>query len=399
MEAIHKALLLSLVAMISILIAIVMGVPMPWAIIQPDSASYMSLASNLAEGGQFSMDGVTPSARRELLYPLFLATFIWLDLVEPYLMTVGNVFPVLLAQALMYVLALYMLGRLARKTIGETPAALVILFGTLYLPISQYAFQILSELPTLLLVVTFFSAIQWWQERRGLWRLFLAGVILGAGGLIKAVMIPFGAVAAVFLFCRTRMSLLAAFLFFCASILLPLSWAARNYVQFDQVILATTDGSSSFYRGNMMLGEQPPSMSDPRIPHDIAQAAQADDSILVDRVKERFASHPFEFVAHLAYKAFVLLFGLPSTLIHVAIMLSKMILVACVVFIIPSVLRKKMVTTELIYVFAVFLLTLYTLLFSTPRYFVPAFYMLIPCALDGGRQLMGLLKGSRDARE
>lgn len=46
---------------------------LPWNPIQPDSASYLKLANGMAETGMFTLDGQTPSAARELLYPAFLS--------------------------------------------------------------------------------------------------------------------------------------------------------------------------------------------------------------------------------------------------------------------------------------------------------------------------------------
>ena len=52
-----------------------LGYDLLWNEVFGDSWQYISIASNLAENGIFSLDGETLTARRELLYPLFLSVF------------------------------------------------------------------------------------------------------------------------------------------------------------------------------------------------------------------------------------------------------------------------------------------------------------------------------------
>ncbi len=374
--------------LITILAAIKMGTALPWEVIQPDSYSYIQLASNLSDHFLFSVDGLEPSAQREILYPLFIACFMKLGIVTPNVLSISNVFPILIVQAALYLVALYLIAWIAaRQNLPKAPPAIIVL-GVIYLPITQYAFQTLSELLTVVLTVAFFSSIQWWKDRGGIWRILLGASLLGLLTITKSVIIPFTLITATILFLCRAVSMRLACTFLIMSLFLPSAWIIRNYVQLDTLILGTTDGVSSLYRGNMLLGEQPPSMQDSRIPEHIITAlttltTQEQNTFLLQQVKRRLAENPLEYTQHLFFKAFVLLFGLPITLPHMCIMLTRIFSITVVTSRMKYYLRAQRPIPILILAFAGYLFGIYTLIYTTPRYFIPALFMLFPFIYEG----------------
>lgn len=361
------------------------GMPLPWALLQPDSQSYLSLASSLANEGVFSFDGETPSARRELLYPLFLAVFIKSGLVPSAGAGAMDYLPVLIVQATMYLGALWLLGLLANRLGHEKLAPFVVLLGTLYLPISQYAFQLVSEVLVIFFVTCFVFFVSGWKDF-GARSLLYGAACLGLVGLVKAIFIPFAVVMALMLLAhhaRPR----TVVLFLLIALVFPLSWTVRNYVVLDSVVLATTDGASSLYRGNMMLGYQPPSFTDSRIPqavrHDWENSARDERSSMVrEALRQRIADHPLEVVAQLFYKAFVLTVGLPVSFAH-ALLMGVRILFLCVVGsrVVPY-WKTGCPSVRLILALSGYSLVMYTLIYTTPRYFAPASFLLIPLFVE-----------------
>ena len=384
------ALALAATVLALTLFAVRTGVPLPWDVVQPDTSSYLSLASNLAEHGMFSSNGLTPTANRELGYPVFLSLFVKAGFLSADDTARDDFFPVLAAQALLYLLTLFLLGDLARRLGFGSTAPAVVLLGVFYVPLSQYAFQIVSEVLAFFLATTFFYLLNVWEERGGNGCAAATGLLHGLLSLVKSVVIPFPVFLAVILWWRKKLTLPTILIFLAASLLLPAAWTVRNSVEIGRSIVGTEDGASSLYRGNLLLGEQPPGMDDPAIPASVRDtyarlAPQERNAYLLGLVKERLKAHPLEFGLQLGFKAFVLLLGLPIGAMHLFIMASRMLFLVLAVSRVPAYLRRDSATIWAILAFAGWLFSIYTLIYSTPRYFAPAWLVLLPLICESAR--------------
>lgn len=381
------ALALSFIILGLLLVMTCSNSPLPWDPIQPDSSSYYTLAQGLASQGVFSVQNGQPSAKRELLYPAFLSLFIKSGLVDGNNLNISNLVPVFTAQALLYFIALYLLAWFSRAANLTTHPGLIPIVGTLYLPISQYAFQLLSETLTIFLTTLFFASLYWWEQQGKNWRLGFTALILGLLTMVKSIMALVPAALVLLFLKRKKFNYSTAIVFLSLSLLPCTIWTVRNYVHFDTIIIGTTDGASSLYRGNMLLGEQPPSMSDPRIPLAVKKQlntlpAESQNTYLLNQVKQRLMDHPTEFSLHLLFKAFNLIIGNPQTPMHWLLIASRIVFIALIVSSIPRIMRHNETTVQMALVFSFVIAVSYTLIYTTPRYFIPAWFILLPIACE-----------------
>jgi hypothetical protein len=360
------------------------GAPLPWAIVHADSLEYARLASNLAEHGVLGFEAHSPSARRELLYPLFLAAFMKLGLVKPFEMAPQNFWPVLVVQAGLYVSALGLLAERARRLVPDAVARTTVVLGAAYLPVAKYSFQVLSESLTIFLVAGFFFLLARRDAPTERARLTLAAVLLGLLGLLKSVMLPAAPLVAAFLLRARAVTRQLAVLFTVVALAFPAAWIARNYVCFDRIILSTTDGASSLYRGNMTLGYQPGGFSDPAIPEEVRaerdRLGLAADRYLVELTRRRLLDSPGEFALHLMYKLVVLWVGEPWSGEGTGLFVLRCLMALLIASRLSLLRRSPDPGAHLVLLFALYQSVLYTLLFTTPRYFAPTIFLLLPVA-------------------
>ncbi len=358
--------------------------------LQPDSGSYFNLASHLATAGMFSLDGQTSCAAREPLYPLFLAAFIKVGLLAPFKLTPAQCAPVLVAQLLLYAAAIAMLFVLARRAVGTRNAAAAALFLAAYPPVAQVAQLILSEV----LVLPLLAGGLFFLDRRlrygGTASLIAAAILLGLSGLVKSVHIALLPLFALVIAWRGgRRDFAPAALFLALALALPLSWTARNWVRFGQPILSSTDGGSSFYRGNLLRFEQLPNMNDPRIPADFRRELAAvppnkADGLLFRAGLARMAAHPWRALAHFLYKFTVLTLGQFSW--TSPLFLFRLFFLAFALRGALSRMRHGDTCAALALIYALATAVLYTLIYTVPRYFVPATFLLAPFFVAGMMQ-------------
>lgn len=214
--------------------------------IAPDSASYLSVAANVAEGRGFMMDAGVPDSNRAPLYPALLAGI--------RLLFGGGITPILLAQALLDSLTAVWILLLATSLAGPRSGLLSGLVYALHPVFIGYTHWILSE--TFFFDLWFLSlwlTAQAWVGRRA--SLFACG----------------GAALALAVLCRPAhmfypAAILAALALgeipwrraavcgaaFCAAFVLVLSpWTGRNWLRFHKIIPVVTGGGNAWYVGSL----------------------------------------------------------------------------------------------------------------------------------------------------
>lgn len=382
-EVVRTGLFVSMVLLLGTFLGWLLGMPLPGDVIQPDTQSYWNIAKHIADAGQFSMDGANPTARRELLYPLFLSTFIKAGLAPAVLESARDAWAVILVQCGLYLAALALCVRAFSGSVETRSQTLAVLAGTVFLPISQYAFQLISEGLFIFLLAATFAALARWMKRYSLLLGALSAVLMGSMALVKSVMLLFPFIVLGYSLFSPRLRFKPTVCVVLLSLMLPAGWTVRNAMVFDTVIVSTTDGGSSLYRGNMMTYYQPPSMDDPLVPESIRREAARlgpgkADEYLAALAKEFLTEAPLKTAKHFAYKLFVLLFGLPLSTAYTALMLTKMCFWGMVLSRAVPLWRSSGAPGQLALLLAGYLAIVHTATYSTPRYMVPAMFMLMP---------------------
>lgn len=202
-----------------------------------DAWAYDLLAKNILEKGVFGLGGLQPSAWFMPLYPAFVASIYGLFGYSPEVVVIFQHLLVLINLILIYKIA-----ESIKKGVGRY--AVVLAF--FYLPFYYAANQIVSEslFNTLLLVFVF----RWLRQKTELkiFPLFLDGVVLAMGVLIRPV-IFFAALglSAIELLQRRWMKMLIVGIGF---VLMMLPWWTRNLLVFERFV------PFSLQSGEVLLG-------------------------------------------------------------------------------------------------------------------------------------------------
>lgn len=361
--------------------------------VQEDSGSYLTLARHIADDNFFSLDGVTPTAAREPLYPILLGLMMKVNLIDGDFGS-SAFLPLVILQIFFTIISLILLRNLFENILPEKVLGFTFIVIALYLPLSQFALQILSESLYILLIVSFFyTFLKWQRSEHHLCWLGISALILGCACITKSVTIPF-------IICISFVVLLikrwpAAMLFLCLSSLLPGLWILRHHHQFDRFIMSTTDGGSSLYRGNLILGTMIPTITDDRIPVEVRRdldklSSEAKGAYLMKLAVEQIKSEPLIYIQKCFYKAFYLLFGYPEGLKYTFLFVVRMVLVALLLF---GLIKKLIpITAEfwLIMLFSLYIISIYSAIYATPRYFAPCLFLLFPYIILCASRLVNL---------
>jgi 4-amino-4-deoxy-L-arabinose transferase-like glycosyltransferase len=220
-----------------------------------DEREYLSLARGLASGHGFTYDAsltaspITPFSRAPG-YPAFLAL-----VGGGRAGTEAVPASVKIAQSFVGAAGIIMVALLARRMGGARAGVAAAWLAAIYPPlvwISAYAFSEALFWPIGLLAAWSFSRALDRGSSRTASRLFLAGVIAGAGVLVRPAMLFFLVLAAAWLLWRRRaVGSIAALA--CGAMLVVLPWTARNYVEFHHVVLVAAEGGVTFWTGNHPL--------------------------------------------------------------------------------------------------------------------------------------------------
>jgi hypothetical protein len=203
----------------------------------PDSPSYVVPAANILAGHGFVNSAGYPETQRTPGYSLFILPFLWAHLDLKYLI----IFQHLLR-------ALIVLGTTAfafQVMRSRRTALLTGILLCLDLPLLETANSIFTEIfftATLAVVLLLLWMESAQTEKPGI-RLFTAGLLAGASVLIRPVNVLFFLPAALYLLlvCRS-FRLRAALSFSLAFVILPVTWAIRNYRETGSFTVTTIAG-------------------------------------------------------------------------------------------------------------------------------------------------------------
>ncbi len=361
----------------------------------PDSESYILLASHLTTAGHFSLDGLTPSARREPLYPLLIASFMRMGIVGPFTMSTRNLAPMLALQIAMYLGAAWVLAAMARRQFGAAESWWTVLVAGLYLPLVHFVFLLLPEVTFILLVTLLIAAFLGWYGRWG-WRSLLGTAVLaGLAGLIKAVMVFFPLVIAAL---SVRRAVAAGrgiqiLVLLLVGLGLPALWTARNVRTFDALIVSTVNSGTSLYRGSLILGEQIPHISDERIPPAVRTATlrlkpHEADAYLARLAWQEMRADPGRAALQAGFRLFVLLVGQPTSVKYALLFLVRLGFLAVVLLHFLRHAWPLSAAHRIVLIYCVYVSVLYAAIYTTPRYFASCSFLLIPFFVAGGRDLL-----------
>lgn len=241
--------------------------------ISPDALQYVTLAGNLVEQGQFTLDGSTPSARREPGYVAFIAPFVSLGLVRPHDPAFANVWPVLVCQVLLYGAAAWGLARFSACRFGPLAGLLCLLFTQVWWGLFVYQYRLLSECVTMVSLAGAWLAIGDWQRLKSSWLALVGGaLLLGYACLTKSIFVMTMPLLGLLMWLRGGVPLFRSAVFAVVVLAMPLAWTARNYHHFGLPIMGSIDGVSSLYRGNVLPFTQIPSPDEPEMPQEAKEA-------------------------------------------------------------------------------------------------------------------------------
>jgi 4-amino-4-deoxy-L-arabinose transferase-like glycosyltransferase len=225
-----------------------------------DEREYLELAANLAEGRGYRYDAPTPGATpeprygRAPIYPAFLAAVRLAAGRDGWLRNVR------VAQCLVGALAVWWLALVARRAAGPRAEVACAWLAAVYPPLVWMSAYVLTEgvyvALAALVVLALGPAIDGRPDaarttRDDLERGAIAGLLAGAGVLVRPAMLFFLALAGLWLLARRRWALLFALA--AASLLVVTPWTVRNYREHGRFILVASEGGLTFWTGNHPL--------------------------------------------------------------------------------------------------------------------------------------------------
>ena len=210
----------------------------------PDERDYLRLTHHLVEDGRFAIH-TRPTASRPPGYPFLLAPFVALG--------VGTA-PLRLVNFACLAGAAYAAFRLVRL-VAPGNYAYAAAGGVVVYPFSLYtAGTFYPQVPSALALIAgvFFLYRGVEQGRRGLLSVGAGGLLLGVSVLMvpnHAFIVLIAAVWAAVVSDAGRRLVVVAVLLLGAAVL-PATWTVRNLVQFDEVVLISTNGGLNLLLGN-----------------------------------------------------------------------------------------------------------------------------------------------------
>jgi uncharacterized membrane protein len=225
-----------------------------------DEREYLELAESLATGRGFRYPApppdTSPEARygRAPLYPAFLAAVRLAGGADEWLRNVR------LAQCAVGALGIWCLAAVARRAGGLRGWVAGAWLAALYPPFVWMSAYVLTESVYATLAATVVLAIgpaidgvpapagsRASDLRAGI----LAGLLAGAGVLVRPAMLFFLLLAGAWLLARRRLVLLGALA--AAALLVIGPWTARNYREHGRLVLVASEGGLTFWTGNHPL--------------------------------------------------------------------------------------------------------------------------------------------------
>ena len=216
-----------------------------------DEQEYLSLARSLAAGHGFVYDAALLESARDQFdrapgYPAFLV-----------LVGGGRSVPndvpasVKVAQALAGAIGVILVGWLAGQLAGPRSAAIAAWTAACYPPLVAIAARAFSEAvfwPIGMSAAVLASVMMRSTSAHATRTAVVAGVVAGAGALVRPAMIVFVVMAALWLLWRRVPARALAFVVGAALVVAP--WTARNYLVDGRLVLIAADGGVNFWIGN-----------------------------------------------------------------------------------------------------------------------------------------------------
>jgi hypothetical protein len=218
-----------------------------------DEREFLSLARSLAAGRGFVYDdevlrGPLQPFGRAPGYPVFLALTGGGEAVVEHVPASVKV-----AQAIVGALGVGLIAALAGRIAGHRAARAAAAIAAVYPPlvwISAYAFSEAIFWPFGLIVVWAFDRAANTGDNTAV-RGVAVGIAAGVGVLVRAALMTFLPLAAVWLFARRGWKVAAAFTFGTIVVLAP--WTVRNYEHHQRLVVVASEGGVTFWTGNNAL--------------------------------------------------------------------------------------------------------------------------------------------------
>ena len=223
-----------------------------------DEREYLALAQSVSEGRGFVYPashetGTAQQFGRAPGYPLFLA-----------LIGAGAAghdsapARVKLAQAFLGAAVVWLIGTIALRALGPAAGVAAAGFAAIYPPLVWIPSYVFSESLYSFAALSAADVLQRASDRglrndsrgRG-WLTFAAGLLAGAGVLIRPAMLFFLPLAALWLLAAHRWILTLVFVAAAAAVVAP--WTARNIQVYGRFVLVASEGGVTFWTGNHPL--------------------------------------------------------------------------------------------------------------------------------------------------
>lgn len=360
--------------------------------ITPDCRQYIALTSHLVEKGIFSLDGQSPSARREPGYVAFVAPFMKAGFVEPHVLNFENLWPVIASQIVLYGLAAWGLARRTAGQFGPAAGLMCLFFTQGWWGLCVHQHRFLSECVAMVCLAGAWLLLGDAQRTRSSWMTLLGGAVLfGYACLTKSIFVLTVPLLALLMWWRGGVSMLRSAVFAAVVLALPLAWTARNQQQFGLPIMGSIDGVSSLYRGNVLPFTQIPSPEEPDMPQEAktALAGMTSDAQRYVWFKthalEIMRTEPGRYALQCANRAVYMLteFDLASLPLWRLVLLIKndhfMVMLILALYL-PALLsgsRRDFFVEAALALFVV-CLGLYSLVYGETRYLVPCMFLMAP---------------------
>jgi 4-amino-4-deoxy-L-arabinose transferase-like glycosyltransferase len=233
---------------------------------QGDGLVFTRIAWNLVSGSGYSANGEVPTAWRPPGYPILLAGLFSIFGQSWVAARIVNLLISSLTVGMIYLISC----ELFNKNIGLVAA----LISAFYPPFIRYSVQIVSDtLFVLMMCLVLFIFNRIYDRPNSLGTRLICGVLLGVATLIRAellLFIPCLFIWAFLAYRRFHTALRTVVIILLPVLLLVLPWIIRNYIVFDELVMATNLGHvmwgvhnpDTFTDENLMGGWYPP---DPHI--------------------------------------------------------------------------------------------------------------------------------------
>ncbi len=233
-------------------VALGLALRLAWIVAFPatpgsDGGTYLSLAKKLATGGAFEV--AQTRAYWPPGYPIFLS--VW--------MTVFGTSKIvwLCTNLMLYIVAVYGIDRLVRQLANPAAARLAVLLFALW-P-NLVAHSATPEKETLVIALlpwTTWIVVRLMQGKGSSGSIIAAGLLLGLAILVQPslqLLVPALSMA-LFLILRPAYRAIAPTLALIVGVAMVVApWTLRNYHEFGQLVLVSTNGGSNLYRANNPL--------------------------------------------------------------------------------------------------------------------------------------------------